>query len=54
MSAGELGYLAFGAALVVLFAAIFRHYYAKGRRAKIEEAKYRMLDDDQEERPDAR
>ena len=52
MGAGELVYLVFGAALVVLFAVIFKHYYAKNRRAKVEEAKYRMLDDD--EHPDAR
>jgi cbb3-type cytochrome oxidase subunit 3 len=42
----EFSYLAFGAALVVLFAAILVHYYARGRRAKIEKAKYKMLDDD--------
>lgn len=48
MSAGAFGYLAFGAALVVLFAAIVVHYYARGRRAKIEQAKYEMLDDDPE------
>jgi cbb3-type cytochrome oxidase subunit 3 len=46
MSGSEIGYLAFGGALVVLFAAIVIHYYAKGRRAKIEQAKYKMLDDD--------
>ena len=46
MSGSEIGYLAFGAALVVLFAAIVIHYYAKGRRAKIEQAKYKMLDDE--------
>ncbi len=46
MNAGEVGYLAFGAALVALFGAIFRHYYARGRRAKVERAKYKMLDDD--------
>jgi len=46
MTGGAFGYLAFGAALVVLFAAIVAHYYAKGRRAKIERAKYKMLDDD--------
>ncbi len=46
MSAGELGYLAFGVALVALFAAIVRHYYARSRRTKVEEAKYKMLDDD--------
>ncbi len=48
MSGGELGYLAFGAALVVLFAAVVVHYYAKGRRAKVEQAKYTRLDDDDE------
>lgn len=46
MNAGELGYLAFGAALVALFAVIARHYYARHRRTKVERAKYRMLDDD--------
>ncbi len=48
MSAGELGYLAFGVALVVLFAAIVVHYYARGRRSKVEQAKYEMLEDDDE------
>jgi hypothetical protein len=46
VNVGELGYLAFGAALVVLFGAIVRHYYARSRRAKVEDAKYKMLDDD--------
>ncbi len=46
MNVGEAGYLAFGAALVILFAAIVRHYYARSRRAKVEDAKYKMLDDD--------
>ena len=46
MTAGAFWYLAFGAALVALFAAIVAHYYAKGRRTKIEQAKYKMLDDD--------
>ncbi len=48
MGAGALGYLAFGAALVVLFAAIVAHYYAKRRHASVEEAKYRMLEDEDE------
>ena len=46
MNVGELGYLAFGAALVMLFVAIVRHYYARSRRARVEDAKYKMLDDD--------
>lgn len=48
MTAGELGYLAFGAALVALFVAIVVHYYARSRRGRVEEAKYRMLDDEEE------
>lgn len=46
MNAGEVGYLAFGAALLALFAAIVRYYYARGRRTKVERAKFKMLDDD--------
>ena len=46
VNVAELGYLAFGAALVVLFAAIMRHYYARQRRSRVEDAKYKMLDDD--------
>jgi cbb3-type cytochrome oxidase subunit 3 len=46
MNTGELGYLAFGAALVALFVLVLRHYYARGRKAKVESAKYKMLDDD--------
>ena len=46
MNTGELGYLAFGAALVALFGFVLRHYYARGRKAKVERAKYKMLDDD--------
>jgi cbb3-type cytochrome oxidase subunit 3 len=46
VNVGEAGYLAFGAALVVLFAAIVRHYFARSRRAKVEDAKYKMLNDD--------
>ncbi len=46
MNAGEIGYLAFGGALVALFAAIVRHYYARRHRANVEQAKYKMLDDD--------
>jgi hypothetical protein len=46
MNAGEIGFLLFGAALVVLFAVIARHYYARNRKAKVESAKYKMLDDE--------
>ncbi len=46
MSAGEIGYMAFGGALVALFVAVVVHYYARGRRAQVEQAKYKMLDDE--------
>ncbi len=46
MNVGELGYLAFGVALVALFVGVVRHYYARGRRARVEQAKYKMLDDE--------
>jgi cbb3-type cytochrome oxidase subunit 3 len=46
VNVGEAGYLAFGAALVVLFAAVVVHYYRRARRAHVEQAKYKMLDDD--------
>ncbi len=46
MTPGAYAYLAFGAALVAVFAAIVIHYFARGRRAKIEQVKYKMLDHD--------
>ena len=39
-------YFLFGLALVVLFVVIIAHYYSGKRRSKIEEAKHKMLDDD--------
>lgn len=39
-------YFLFGLALVVLFVIIIAHYYSDKRKGKIEEAKYKMLDDD--------
>lgn len=47
MSAQTLAYLMFGLALVVLFVVIIVHYYSRKRHSKVEEAKYRMLDDDE-------
>ncbi len=41
-----MAYFLFGLALVVLFAAIIAFYYSRKRHDRIEEAKYRMLDDD--------
>jgi cbb3-type cytochrome oxidase subunit 3 len=39
-------YLLFGLALVVLFVIIIAHYYSGKQRSRIEEAKHKMLDDD--------
>jgi cbb3-type cytochrome oxidase subunit 3 len=41
-----LAYGLFGLALVVLFVIIIAHYYSKKRHKKVEEIKYKMLDDD--------
>ena len=40
-------YFLFGLALVVLFVIIIAHYYSRKRHDKIEDAKYKMLDDDE-------
>ncbi len=41
-----LAYFLFGLALVILFGVIIRFYFTKKRKGKVEEAKYKMLDDD--------
>lgn len=40
-------YFLFGLALVALFVIIIVHYYSRKRREKVEDAKYKMLDDDE-------
>ena len=47
MEKQALAYVLFGLALVVLFGIIIVHYYSKKRREHVEEAKYKMLDDDE-------
>jgi len=47
MERQTLAYFLFGAALVVLFGIIIVYYYSKKRHDKVEEAKYKMLDDDE-------
>jgi cbb3-type cytochrome oxidase subunit 3 len=47
MNAQTTAYIIFGLTLVVLFIVIIVHYYSRRRHAKGEEAKYRMLDDDE-------
>ena len=48
MSIQALGYFLFGLALVIIFAAIIKYYYTKSRKDEVEEAKFRMLQDDDE------
>ena len=46
MEKQALAYVLFGLALVVLFVIIMVHYYSKKRKSHVEEAKFKMLDDD--------
>lgn len=46
MNSQTVAYIAFGGALVVLFIIIIAFYYSKKRHKKVEDPKYRMLDDD--------
>ncbi len=48
MNAQSMAYFVFGLALVILFIVIIVHYYSRKRHTKVEQAKYRMLDDDDE------
>ena len=48
MPGPELAYLVFGILLCALLAGAIAYYYAGKRRAKVEEAKYQMLRDDDE------
>ena len=41
-------YLIFGSTLVATFLWIILHYYMPKRKKKVEEPKYKMLDDDDE------
>jgi cbb3-type cytochrome oxidase subunit 3 len=49
MSFSAWGYFLFGLTLTILFIFIIKHYYTKSRKDEIEEAKFRMLKDDDEE-----
>jgi hypothetical protein len=48
--AHELAYLVFGATLCAALAALALFYYRRGARERVEDPKYRMLEDD-DERP---
>ncbi|MBI5640143.1 MAG: cbb3-type cytochrome c oxidase subunit 3 [Nitrospirae bacterium] len=46
MTSQAIAYGLFGLGLVVLFGIIIIFYYSKKRHKKVEEAKYKMLDDE--------
>ena len=46
MTGAALAYFLFGLSLTLLLGWVIAHYYAKRRHGKVEEPKYRMLDDD--------
>ena len=47
MSAVHLAYLVFGATLAVALVVFIGYAYSRKRRERIEQPKYRMLDDDE-------
>ena len=46
MNEQSAAYFIFGLTLVVIFVVIIVFYYSKKRHKKVEEAKYKMLDDE--------
>ncbi len=46
METPAIVYLLFGLILVMVFGGIIRYYYSPKRHKKVEEAKYKMLNDD--------
>lgn len=46
MDLNAMYYFLFGLSLVVIFIGIIFYYYSKKRKSKVEEPKYRMLEDD--------
>jgi cbb3-type cytochrome oxidase subunit 3 len=46
MDAQGIAYFVFGLTLVILFGIIIAFYYSKKRHKKVEDPKYKMLDDD--------
>jgi len=47
MNDQSAAYFIFGLTLVLLFVGIIAFYYSKKRHKKVEEPKYKMLDDEQ-------
>jgi len=46
MNPQAAAYFVFGVTLVIIFAVIIVFYYSRKRHKKVEEAKYKMLDDE--------
>ncbi|MDO8282102.1 MAG: cbb3-type cytochrome c oxidase subunit 3 [Thermodesulfovibrionia bacterium] len=46
MNMQTAAYFLFGLSMVIIFGVIIVYYYSKKRQKKIEEPKFRMLDDD--------
>ena len=47
MTAQGIAYFTFGCTLVVLLAVIIAFYYSRKRHKKVEDPKYKMLEDDE-------
>jgi|APDOM4702015191_1054821.scaffolds.fasta_scaffold388819_2 LPXTG-motif cell wall-anchored protein len=48
MAGPEVAYLVFGLTLSALLLVAIGYYFSRKRKAKVEEAKYKMLQDDDE------
>ncbi len=47
MNAQNIAYIVFGLTLIVLFGIIIAFYYSRKRHKKVEDPKYKMLEDDE-------
>jgi len=47
MNAQSIAYFVFGVTLVILFGIIIAFYYSRKRHEKVEDPKYKMLEDDE-------
>jgi len=47
MNAQSIAYIVFGVTLVILFGIIIAFYYSRKRHKKVEDPKFKMLEDDE-------
>jgi uncharacterized protein YneF (UPF0154 family) len=47
MNAQNIAYIVFGLTLIVLFGIIIAFYFSRKRHKKVEDPKYKMLEDDE-------